>query len=457
VSVLKMNRPLAVSREETRLAPTGKTKGAYFFVLIFTLLLYGRPQDYWPALNNLHLALIAGTFAGLSFLVSLCFRKAPLVWTTELKLVLALTLWYAIGIPFAHWRSHAIEAFTQDWLKTVFIFFLLTQTLLSLNRIRQIVWAIIGCEFITAVLSVALRGSTLVKNADAERLSGVSLGFLSGNYLGIAAGMTLPFIVIFLLHKKSFLKSIFLLLTFALVTWMLLLTASRSGIIVLVVASFLTWAFILKGKPGGRVLGFVLVVCLATGIFLAPKVFWDRLGTLWGSARGEVATSAEESSGLRSLALRNSVIFSLQHPIFGLGMGNFGIVNGEVTGNPNAWIGTHNIFTQVSSEGGFPTLFVFVAMLYTTLREMRRIGKRTTEDPYEAELVQLARATMVGAGAFVIGGLFAHIALDYYLYFMIGISACLRVLARQRESASAVPSEVTPTKYAPAAASLAVR
>lgn len=449
----------AVAVEDPAVARKHKTKWTYFFLLVFTLLLFARPEDYFPFLNDFHLALVVSILAGASYIFSLFSRKVPFVWTNELTLVLALTAWFVIGMPFAHWRSHALEAFEQFWLKTLFIFFLLTQTLVSLKRIRQVVWLIIICAFVVSLLSLTLKGSELVKNADADRLSGISLGFLSGNYLGIAAGMLLPYIIVFLFRRRSTSKTIFLCATFGLVTWTLILTASRSGIIVLVASALLSWLVVLKKGVASRAFAIVLILSLAGAIWLAPKVFWERLGTLWGKSKTEIAFSAQESSELRSQALRNSFIFTMQHPIFGLGMGNFGIVNGEVTGNPYAWIGTHNMFTQVSSEGGLLALFIFGAMLFHTLREMFKISRKKTDDPKKSELVELAGATLVATIAFIVGGFFAHVAYDYYLYYLLAVSVCLQVLSRKKRilKSKTATANAARSRFASPHSSLALR
>jgi O-antigen ligase len=426
-----------------KLPSTGRAKWAYFFLLLFTTLLFARPEDYLPILaSGLHLALIVGACAGITYLLALFLGKAPLIWTPELKWFLALTAWFVIGIPFAQWRSNSIGMFAQYWLKTFSIFFLITQTLVSVERIFRMLWVIIGCQFLVTSLSVLFQGHQVAHEAD--RLTGVAGGFFSGNFLGIAAGMTFPYMVVFLLNRRAFFKSIFLLLTLGFTMWMLVLTASRSGFLTLLVSFILTWLFILRKLPAGRLFIALFILLLIGATVFAPAIFWSRLGTLWSSSDTTLnseAVSANESEALRRQALDNSIVFTFQHPIFGLGMGNFASANGTAAGNPYAWIGTHNMFTEVSSEGGIPALLLFVGILWVAIRDMHRIGRIEGDSPPQTDLKLMAKATLVGTSAFAFGGFFAHIAYDFYLFYMVGLAACLQAIARQTDLAEGNSAE----------------
>src|SRR5262249_26398391 len=152
----------------------------------------------------------------------------------------ALTVLYVAGVPFAYWRQGALDTLTDSWLKTLIIFILVTQTVFSIERVRKLVWAIILCELLVSGASVlnpeAARGAE-----QGTRMEGITTGFLSGNYLGIAAATTLPFIAALLIRTKSPFKRIALITTFGMMLWMVILTASRASILAVIFSLVLVW------------------------------------------------------------------------------------------------------------------------------------------------------------------------------------------------------------------------
>jgi O-antigen ligase len=403
-------------------------KLSFFFLVLFTLTVYARPEDIFPAVGQLHLTLTLGICAGVTFLGALFSGNIFLVRSRELYFLLVLTLLFTAGIPFAYWRGGSFQLLTQIWLKTLLIFFLLTQTLVSLRRIRAILWAIVLSELAVSAYSVLnpSRSSWV-----GDRMSGVNQGILGWNFLGIAAALTIPYIAALFIDRPSFVKSCLLAATTFAMLWMLVLTASRSGVLTVMFSILVTAVMVLRDTVRGKAIGVLLVVALVAAICVAPGVFWNRMQTIWSDSSPTTndAASAEMSEQGRSEVLIHSIQYTLQHPIFGLGLGNFEVVNGEEVGQASAWVGTHNSYTELSSEAGIPALLVFVALLFVTMGSMRRIGQTDFEGPEGAELSRMSRATFASLLSFMAGGLFAHIAYEYYLYYPIAIAAGVQYLA----------------------------
>src|SRR6266702_3810612 len=130
------------------------TSLSFFFVLLFTVAIYARPEDIVPALGRFHLTFVSGLCAGFAYLGPFLLGNVSFVWTKELEIVLLLTGCFVAGVPFAYWRGGSFQILTEVWLKTLIIFFLLTQTLVTLERIRKILWAIILSELVVCAYSV---------------------------------------------------------------------------------------------------------------------------------------------------------------------------------------------------------------------------------------------------------------------------------------------------------------
>ena len=276
---------------------------------------------------------------------------------------------------------------------------------------------------------------------------GFNLGILGWNFLGIAEALTIPYIAALFVTRRSVLETSLLVATVISMTWMLMLTASRSGSLDVVLSGALTWFLVLRGNSRGRLIGAAMALALVVALCLAPQVFWERLGTIWGGAdvsTNEVVASAQESEENHLTVLARSLEYTREHPVFGLGLGNFVVANGTELGLPSAWIGTHNTFTEISSEAGVPALLLFVGLLITALRNIQKISKTLAHNPEAQELKLIARATQASLLSFAFGALFAHLGYEYYLFYLVGIGVGIQHIAGIQARSSAPAGDFPP-------------
>lgn len=406
-------------------------KACFFFLCLFTVAIYARPEDIFPTVGHFHLTLLLGICATIAYIGAWFSAAVPILSSRELRLMLWMTAWFAAGVPFAYWRGGSFQVLTQEWLKTLVVFFLLTQTLVSLSRIRIILWAIILSELVVTAYSVLSPSSSVWVG---QRLSGVSEGILGWNFLGIAAALTLPYIAALFVSHASFAKAVLLATAVGSIMWMLVLTASRSGMLIVALSLLLTWALILRRTTLGSFVAVGLIVAMALAVCAAPGVFWQRIQTIWSDSAptSSVSASADASEEERRTVLIASVRYSLEHPIFGLGLGNFPVARGTETGVSSGWLGSHNTFTQLSSEAGIPALILFSALVGTCIWNMWRIARSEASRRDSPEMDRLSRATLASLLAFVFGAFFAHIAYEYFLYYPIAIAVAIRYVANAR-------------------------
>src|SRR6267143_3736581 len=88
---------------ETQTTSNSGGKWAFVFLWFFTLVHFGRPEDIFQI--PFHFQLIFGTAAALAYLAALITDRVRLLWSRELILVLLLTVWFIVGVPFAYWRT----------------------------------------------------------------------------------------------------------------------------------------------------------------------------------------------------------------------------------------------------------------------------------------------------------------------------------------------------------------
>src|SRR5690349_21596552 len=127
----------------------------FFFTCAFVAAIYARPEDIFPIIGQFRVTFVLGVCAGATFLWSLFVGEAPILWHRETRLILWMTVWFTASVPFAYWRTGSLDVLLQSWLKTTFIVFLLAQTLISLSRIRTVIWIILLSELAVTAYSLA--------------------------------------------------------------------------------------------------------------------------------------------------------------------------------------------------------------------------------------------------------------------------------------------------------------
>ncbi len=433
-NVFLANSPIAI--EPACQSATTRDQGAkiaFGLLCLFTFSVFGRPEDLLPALGSLHLTLVCAACASLAYLGALALGRTRMQWSTEHSIVLALTAWFTLGVPFAYWRGGSFVILTQTWFRTLLIFFLLTQTLATVSRVRKIIWAILLSELMVSCASIVQQAKPGLE--EGGRLSGVNMVFLGWNYFGITVSLTLPFLAFLCVSsQRSTLRTSLLLAVTVFTTWMLLLTASRGGFLNMLFSMALTWWFLLRHSLRGRVVGLFVAICLAVAVTTAPDVFWLRMHTIWTDSEvstNSISEAAEESTKGRGFLLTQSIKYTFQHPIFGVGLGNFPGYNAAQFHRPDAWFETHNTFTQLSSEAGIPALLLFLALLFRLSRKMKMLAGQLSGDPASEELCLLVKATLVSTLSFAFAGFFAHLAYEYLFYYVAGIAVAIGTIAQR--------------------------
>src|SRR5438094_9767899 len=82
---------LLESRPGLSEAGSRRTSLSVFFVMLFTVAVYARPEDIVPALRRFHLPFVFGLCAAFAYLGPFLFDNAPFAWTKQLQIVLLRT------------------------------------------------------------------------------------------------------------------------------------------------------------------------------------------------------------------------------------------------------------------------------------------------------------------------------------------------------------------------------
>lgn len=422
-----------------RIARRKPLVGAYVALVLFMVIYYGRPEDWIPGLSNVPLAKIAGILALLGLIFSLPhIRNRFPREVIYLSLLIGQLFLASLFSPV--WRGGAVMM-TLDFAKILLIFLIIITAVNTMQRLRVMI-------FVQAASVALIAAVTIVKG---HVLGGRLEGMLDGNYgnsndLAAAMVISLPLCLglLFLTRNKIW-KSAWALAMLAM-AYVVFLTGSRAGFLALAMtAAVCLWHFAVRGRRR-----YILVMVPVAGMILwlsAGDLVMQRLkGTV--DEKDDVA-SAYGSAQQREQLFWRSVEITKEHPLLGVGPGNFEQLSG-------VWHESHNTFTQLSAEGGLPALILYVLILWQGFTNAGKTKRLASRIPESRLLAGVLHASLIG---YIIGSIFASVGFQFFPYILVAYTAALFSITKNTASQSKVsskslsPSALEKEEFAPATAS----
>ncbi|MGH9353493.1 MAG: O-antigen ligase family protein [Terriglobia bacterium] len=404
-----LSSPSSAALGESKKEPLA---GAFFWVLAFFVVYCARPEDWIPGVAHLHLALVAGLFALIAFVMSLGRMKEGLP-KEVFYLILLLAQLFLASIFSPVWKGNAVMQ-SVEFAKMVLIVMVITLAVASLARLRKLIF--VQTASVIAVALISIKSGHLVNG----RLFGALNGMYSNpNDLAIALVLSLPLCLVFLFRAKGILRKLVWTAAVLAMIFAIFRTGSRSGFIALVVAAFFCiWDFGIKGR---RLYLPVLAVIVGMVAFvIAGSTVKQRLSETFSSNGPQ--ESAYGSAVARRQLLVRSLEVTAEHPLFGVGPGDFQAISGH-------WQPTHNVYTALSAEGGIPALILFLMIYWRAFGNLRRVRSFEAAD---SEMGMFASAMRASLWAFAVAGPFFPDAYQYFVYFMFAFTTILCRLVDQK-------------------------
>src|SRR5262245_36578172 len=299
-------------------ATRGKHWLAFAGVYLFTLMLYARPNDLFPALGAFPLVKIVSISVLLIYIGSKITAGERLsVWTLEMTMLVVIAALGLLLMPIAASPQQSMDMLTDTYLKTVIIFILMVNLIDTRQRIFSM-WKLVvvcGAALGAGAIKSYINGEFAVKGLRIEGLVGGM--FENPNDLATALDLLLPFAVALTLISKGF-SRLFYLVCAAVLAIGVLFTLSRGGFLGLIASSgVLLWKL---GRS--RRLKTTLGVALICGILLAvmPGGYGARIATIFNTEEDQTG-----SAQLRSELMKRAATIAISRPIVAVGMGNFHI------------------------------------------------------------------------------------------------------------------------------------
>jgi O-antigen ligase len=390
-------------------------QAAIALFLLNAFLLISRILDLLGA-NSFKIPAVLLSLLGISLLAT---RHVFILWKTPAgKLLPIFVAWVLLTWLLA---PHA----PQSWqlMKSVLegaLLFAAASLLTTAADFRNLFRTLAGAGLIAAALGMVWSAQSY------GRLALRGGPYADPNYYAMSLLAVIP-IVWTVVAGKSLRVRLVGLLAIALPLVMLIRTGSRASFVS--VGAMLVVLFFLSSIGGRVVLASLAAVAFVVLVAFVPNALKGRLG----GAPTQRSGADDNSATARETLLVASLALTLNSPIFGLGPGNFAdslVAEGRSKGMDWAPLGTHNAYTQISSETGIPGILLFLLLIGFSFKNVISLLRQTAPKGAtpNAELYQLARGlllSLTGTCAFIF---FLGEAYNALIYFWLGLTAGLRLL-----------------------------
>jgi O-antigen ligase len=403
-------------------------KVGFYCFCIFNLAYYSRFFEW--KLIFLHVPLITSCIALLG-----AGLDGRLLWTLRSKIgicMAALTVIYGVGIPLSSWRSVSFQTFTQEWLKAMIAFMIAGALVVTFQQCRTALNSVGWGVGIASLLAIYLG------REDTGRLQ-VGQGTLSNaNELAFILLLGLPFLWLMAMDRDASKPKRLLAFCLTLTAvYASVRTGSRAGLIglcILAVLLFLRASVFGKLALAVSVAGFGLCVVSffphVVGRYATMFEGAEAIAQAQNSLEASELGNAVGSSEARRKLLINSLNVTAEHPLLGVGIGAFPAYMAEketVAGIIPRYQGTHNTYTQVSSEAGVPALICFLCVIIFSFQGLRKVYKRAKASPTKVgrQVANVCYALMATLTAYSVCVFFDYVAYDATLPVLAGFAIAL--------------------------------
>jgi len=341
----------------------------------------------------------------------------------------AFLLWMILATPLSVWTGGSAALLGNYVPRAYLEFFYTCSFVTSLHRCRQWMYVQIASGA-ALLLSCFVFGNMEGDPGEIRFRIPDSLFYANSNDLALALLLAISSFL-FLFHRRGRLARLAGVAGILLSTFYALRTGSR-GCAIAASAMLILIFSLSRNRWKVAALGLAtLGVALAAG----PSSALHRLSLLITDPDSPAETTEDVSSiasqQQREELFKTSLRYTLSHPLFGVGPDQFATAVSQDAARSSQhipWLGTHNTYTQVSSECGIPALIFYVAVIGICLRSNFRLYRRTRDQPAYRELAGLSRCLLAGTLVYAVSAFFFHMAYSAYLPELAGFTVALRLV-----------------------------
>jgi len=393
----------------------------FAFLFVFSIVLYFRPYELIPALAGFKtMAFWVGIVTlTVYFATQLAVEGNLTARPREVNMVLLIGVAGLLSIPLAIEPVEAWNTFVDFLIKTILIFIVLVNVVRTERRMKLMIYLALVVSIYLSFHVITDYQSGIFKIGAAEtntqRVAGAIGGlFENSNDLALHLVTMVPLAFMLGIENKNPLRRIVFWGISLLMIAAVIITFSRGGFIGLIVM-----ALVLVRKLGRRNKSLALGALVLGVVFflaVAPGAYAGRLATIFDSASDLTGSSSQ-----RTEVLKRSIWVTLRYPLFGVGLGNFHHKSAQE-------LGTHNAYTQVSSEMGIAAMVFYIIFLVHPLRKLRMIEREMFERNENSRFYYFAIGIQASLVGYMVASFFAAVAYQWYIYYLVAYAICMRRL-----------------------------
>jgi putative inorganic carbon (hco3(-)) transporter len=406
----------------------------YCIFVVSYLLHFGKRL---PFLGAIHFDVIAGGLSLLLMVASRSRNESPSnglsAWSPASRWLMYLVAFILLTLPFVEWPGSVLRRGLEPFAKAAVFFVLTVGTVTTSRRFLLFVCVIVACQTWRVLEPLYLHvahgywGSmAMAENWQVmDRLAGAPSDTVNPNGLAFIVVTTIP-----LLHfviARHFAVGLYAYLALVpLLVWTLLLTGSRSGLVVL----FVTAAVIVARSKSKLVLGAAIVV----GGVIALGHMSGQQQQRYESIVSKDAPGAGTVDG-RINGVVADFYAALERPLFGHGLGTSVEVNAHFRGIAQL---SHNLITESAQEIGFIGLLLFLRFCYSAFQECRKALATLAKNQNKGLLPDSNEAMMVLLAVGAVFALASYGLSELYWYLWAGMCVSIgRISMREVRDVSA--------------------
>ena len=435
VSNLRIPPILPSDRAWDHAANSRVRKVGFYFVLAFVFVRFSLLSEVFTYGMGFkpYLVIILGPPA--VFLALMSGGLPRLIRCRPAWFWLGFMFWLLIASPFSSWLGGTVRLLVPAFATEFSMFFMVAGLALTLSECRHLCYAMAFGGAIDALLS------RLAGSAETGRLS-IAWGTLQNpNDYATHLLVTLPFLLLVSFSGRPFAR-MFAALTVLFGVYVILLTGSRGAFLAVAV---LMVFIVIRASLWQRVVMLTSVLLVGIlAIALLPQLVLMRYMTVFSNVQSLERTTydeylaAEGSQAARQRLLRSSLSLTLQHPLVGVGPGQFSVSEADMArsqGRRGAWQVTHNSYTEVSSEAGIPALILLLATISGCFYQLNSVYRRARLNQSLTFIRDTSFCIMLCLVGFAVCIFFASMAYRFYLPTLVALTVTFVAAARHEFAA----------------------
>ena len=365
-------------------------------------------------LGGLYLGVAAVTIA--AWILRGLATEPNFVRSPQNQLIFAFTAVAIFSLSFCTDLGRGIESM-MVYLKVIALYLLIVNIIDSAKFLKVVLWIII-----LSGLTISLLGMYQFLSSPhfAIWMNRIASTRQDPNNLALTLVSVFPVVIALLRAERGKKRKIFLFFVCVIIFFTIPLTLSRGGFLAL---SAILFVLVTKARKK-KIAGVLLISIIGCSIVLLPGEVWERVGTI-------SVESFDRSIQMRMMLLKGGLKMFLDHPLVGVGIGNFIIHSVQYSG---VFIPSfaHNMFIHVAAEMGIFGILLFSSLIWITWRSLRQVQRLAfrKNDSFFQHVSQGLEISLIG---FCVGSLFLSQHFNKMLWIIIALTVSVKHIYFQRQ------------------------